>query len=63
MANGTVGQKSVRWHKRLGAYLLAAGLIDEDTLARALELQKKESPVITSYSIHYTKLYDLSWSR
>ena len=44
MANGTVGQKSVRWHKRLGAYLLAAGLIDEDTLARALELQKKESP-------------------
>ena len=44
MANGRVGQKSVRWHKRLGAYLLAAGLIDEDTLARALELQKKESP-------------------
>jgi len=44
MANGTVGQKSVRWHKRLGAYLLAAGLIDEDTLARALEIQKKESP-------------------
>ena len=44
MANGTVGQKSVRWHKRLGAYLLAAGLIDEDTLARALEIQKKEAP-------------------
>lgn len=44
MANGMAQQKSVRWHKRLGAYLLAAGLIDEETLTRALEIQKKESP-------------------
>jgi len=44
MANGTVQRKSVRWHKRLGAYLLAAGLVDEDTIARALEIQKKQSP-------------------
>ena len=42
MANGSVEQKTVRWHKRLGAYLLAAGLIDEETLARALEIQKKQ---------------------
>jgi len=44
MADRMVQQKSVRWHKRLGAYLLAAGLIDEETLARVLEIQKKQPP-------------------
>ena len=43
MSNGIALNKSYRWHKRLGAYLLAAGLIDEDTLSRALEIQKKEN--------------------
>jgi type IV pilus assembly protein PilB len=43
MANGTVQRKSMRWHKRLGAYLLAAGLVDEDTLSKALEVQKKQT--------------------
>ncbi len=44
MGNGTEQKKHVRWHKRLGAYLLAAGLIDEDTLSRALEIQRAQSP-------------------
>ena len=43
MSNGIAQNKSYRWHKRLGAYLLAAGLIDEDTLSRALEIQRKEN--------------------
>jgi len=43
MGNGTV-KKSVRWHKRLGAYLLAAGLVDEETLSRALDIQQNQSP-------------------
>jgi type IV pilus assembly protein PilB len=43
MANGNTQSKPVRWHKKLGAYLLAAGLIDEDTLARALEIQRGQS--------------------
>ncbi len=43
MANGTVQRKSMRWHKRLGAYLLAAGLVDEDTLSKALEIQRNQS--------------------
>ena len=43
MANGTVQKKPMRWHKRLGAYLLAAGLVDEDTLAKALEIQSGQS--------------------
>jgi type IV pilus assembly protein PilB len=33
----------MRWHKRLGAYLLAAGLVDEDTLSKALEIQRNQS--------------------
>ena len=36
-------KKSMRWHKRLGAYLLAAGLVDEDTLSKALEIQRNQS--------------------
>ena len=44
MANGNAQRKSVRWHKRLGAYLLSAGLVDEDTLSRALEIQRKQAP-------------------
>ena len=36
-------RKPMRWHKRLGAYLLAAGLVDEDTLAKALEIQRNQS--------------------
>jgi len=44
MADETVQKKSVRWHKRLGAYLLAAGLVDEDTLSRALDIQRSQSP-------------------
>jgi len=43
MENGNTQRKSVRWHKKLGAYLLAAGLVDEDTLARALEIQRGQS--------------------
>jgi type IV pilus assembly protein PilB len=43
MANVTVQKKPMRWHKRLGAYLLAAGLVDEDTLAKALEIQSGQS--------------------
>ena len=42
MGNGTIQKKSVRWHKRLGAYLLAAGLVDDETLARALEIQRSQ---------------------
>jgi len=42
MANGTVQRKSMRWHKRLGAYLLAAGLVDEETLSKALEIQRNQ---------------------
>jgi len=38
-----VQKKSMRWHKRLGAYLLAAGLVDEDTLSKALEIQRNQS--------------------
>lgn len=44
MANGSAHRKSVRWHKRLGAYLLAAGLVDEETLTRALEIQRTQQP-------------------
>jgi type IV pilus assembly protein PilB len=43
MANGNTQRKAVRWHKKLGAYLLAAGLVDEDTLSRALEIQRGQS--------------------
>lgn len=43
MRNSRVQGKSMRWHKRLGAYLLSAGLIDESTLAKALEAQKKQA--------------------
>jgi type IV pilus assembly protein PilB len=44
MGNGTADKKYVRWHKKLGAYLIAAGLVDETSLARALEMQKKQVP-------------------
>ena len=44
MGNGTTQKQSVRWHKRLGAYLLAAGLVDDDTLSKALEIQRTQSP-------------------
>jgi type IV pilus assembly protein PilB len=45
MGNGdTAEKKYVRWHKKLGAYLLAAGLVDEQTLTRALEMQRKQRP-------------------
>jgi type IV pilus assembly protein PilB len=44
MGNGTTQKKYYRWHKRLGVYLLAAGLIDEKTLTKALEIQKAQSP-------------------
>jgi len=43
MGNGNAQRKVVRWHKKLGAYLLAAGLVDEDTLSRALEIQRGQS--------------------
>jgi len=43
MANGNTQRKPIRWHKKLGAYLLAAGLVDEETLARALEIQRGQS--------------------
>jgi type IV pilus assembly protein PilB len=43
MGNGITQMKTVRWHKKLGAYLLAAGLVDEETLARALEIQRGQS--------------------
>ncbi len=43
MTNGIAQRKSMRWHKRLGAYLMAAGLVDEETLAKALEVQKKQN--------------------
>ncbi|MEN8232587.1 MAG: GspE/PulE family protein [Thermodesulfobacteriota bacterium] len=43
MGNGTTQKKYYRWHKRLGVYLLAAGLIDEKTLTKALEIQKAQS--------------------
>jgi type IV pilus assembly protein PilB len=44
MGNGTTQKKYYRWHKRLGVYLLAAGLIDEKTLTKALEIQKAQDP-------------------
>ena len=44
MGNGTIHKQSVRWHKRLGAYLLAAGLVDDETLSKALEIQRGQSP-------------------
>ncbi len=44
MTDEMVQRKPMRWHKRLGAYLLAAGLIDEDTLIKALEIQGKQKP-------------------
>ncbi len=44
MPKGTMQKKTVRWHKRLGAYLLAAGLVDEETLSRALEIQRNQKP-------------------
>ena len=43
MGNGTTQKQSVRWHKRLGAYLLAAGLVDEETLSKALDIQRTQS--------------------
>jgi type IV pilus assembly protein PilB len=33
----------MRWHKRLGAYLLAAGLVDEETLSKALDIQRNQA--------------------
>jgi type IV pilus assembly protein PilB len=44
MSESLSPKKPVRWHKRLGAYLLTAGLIDEETLARALEMQRTQNP-------------------
>jgi type IV pilus assembly protein PilB len=44
MGNGTTQINYYRWHKRLGAYLLADGLIDEETLARVLEIQRTQTP-------------------
>jgi len=44
MGNGTTLRKSYRWHKKLGTYLLNAGLIDEETLAKALDIQRKQKP-------------------
>ena len=44
MGNGTTQKQSVRWHKRLGAYLLAAGVVDDETLSRALDIQRTQSP-------------------
>ena len=38
-ANGNAQRNSVRWHKRFGTYLMAAGLLDEDTLSRVLKIQ------------------------
>jgi type IV pilus assembly protein PilB len=43
MANETVQTKFMRWHKRLGAYLLAAGLVDEETLSKALDIQRNQA--------------------
>jgi type IV pilus assembly protein PilB len=43
MANGNTQKKSARWHKKLGAYLLSSGLVDEETLSRALEIQQNQS--------------------
>ena len=37
-------KKSVCRHKRLGAYLLEAGLVDKDSLSRALDIQRGEAP-------------------
>jgi type IV pilus assembly protein PilB len=42
MGNVTTLKKSYRWHKKLGSYLLAAGLIDEKTLAKALDIQRQQ---------------------
>jgi len=44
MSNGNTQKSSVRWHKRLGAYLLSAGLVDEETLSKALEIQRTQGP-------------------
>ena len=44
MGNGTADRKFVRWHKKLGAYLIAAGLVDEATVAKALEMQRNQVP-------------------
>src|SRR6056300_1609476 len=44
MENGSIQKKTVRWHKRLGAYLLAAGLVDEETLSKALDVQRTQNP-------------------
>src|SRR5210317_268666 len=44
MGNGTTQTNYQRWHKRLGAYLLSDGLIDEETLARVLEIQRTQTP-------------------
>ena len=43
MGNGIKQNRSYRWHKKLGTYLMAAGLISEETLAKALEIQRKEN--------------------
>ena len=42
-ANGNAQRKTVRWHKRLGTYLIAAGLLNEDDLSRALKIQSSQS--------------------
>ena len=42
MSNENTQKSSVRWHKRLGAYLLSAGLVDEETLSKALEIQRTQ---------------------
>ena len=44
MNNGTSLRKAYRWHKKLGTYLLNAGLIDEETLSKALEIQRAQKP-------------------
>ena len=44
MGNTTANKKHIRWHRKLGAYLLAADLVDEATLDRALEIQRKQVP-------------------
>jgi len=40
--NNTVQRNSVHWHKRFGSYLLAAGLLDEDALYKALKIQSNQ---------------------
>ena len=42
MSKETSLKKSNRWHKKLGTYLLTAGLIDEQTLANVLDIQRRQ---------------------